>query len=297
MSTASASASRGKKAEKPTSFWSMDLGSLGKRGKKGKQGGDDDVVEHPPFEPTLPHVNLLPASVRNAIAVGRVRRYLVLALVVLLAAGALLWYVQGSRIAAAEADLARAQAESVALKDKVASLAAVQAFNTELQSQQDFVKQTLASQPQATEVVRRLTQAGERTDGPPITFSSIAVTYGGIPAPGEQFNVCPNPNPFGTDITIGCVTFTADAANRQQVSALLEQLGADPAFVGPYVGSTSLGQAGDTGNTRVTFTGTTGVSLDALETPLTQEQIDAIINPPQPDTPADATAATDEGAQ
>jgi hypothetical protein len=131
-------------------------------------------------------------------------------------------------------------------------------------------------------VIQRLAEAGRTAAGNrDITFSNVAVTYRGIPVAGGVLNACPNPNPFGTEPTMGCVTFNASLADRQAVSRLLEVLESDPMFVGPYVTSTSV-SVDENGVAGVTFAGTAGVSLDALESPLTPEQIEAIVNPPKP---------------
>lgn len=260
----------------------------------GKTSGADEVVEHPPFTPTLPAVNLLPAKVRDAITVRKVRRVLVAAgLVVVVGAGAL-WYLQGERITTSRAVLSAAQAESEALQEQVDSLAAVKSFDAELDSQRELVRTTLAAQAKTTEIVRRLTLAGQAAGGggDGIVFDSIGITYQGVPAPGAVLNSCPNPDPFGEQITIGCLTFSATAATRQQVSRLLEILEEDPIFVGSFVTSTSLSPAVDTDGGSVAFTGTSGLSVDGLVTALTPEEIEAIVRP----EPTDADTA-DESSQ
>ena len=93
-----------------------------------------------------------------------------------------------------------------------------------------------------------------------------------------------------SDITIGCVTFSGTARTRDQVSALLSAVAVDPLFVGPYVNnSTVIEETADTAG-GVLFSGTAGVSVDALTKPLTDEQIAAITAPPPPadgtETPA-----------
>lgn len=281
---------------KRRSFGKLEIGR-----RKGSSATADDVVDHPPFAPTLPQVNLLPASVRDAIAVRKVRSWLVtLALLVLLAA-ATIWYVQTTRIAEAERTLAAAVAEGATLKDQADSLTAVTAFDAQLVSQQALVEDTLAAQVRTTELIRRLTQAGGRAagSGAPIAFISIGLDYSGIPEPGGVLNPCPNPDPFGSSVAVGCLTFTAIAGDRQQVSRLLEALAADPFFVGPYVGSTALSPATDVAGSGVTFTGTAGVSVEGLQTPLTDEEIEALLAPPttsESEAPADESATDPGGA-
>jgi Tfp pilus assembly protein PilN len=274
-STAPTSAKgKGQKGHKP--FWQMELG------RKGGTGSDinDEVVDHPPFVATLPRVNLLPPAVRQAVAMRKVRRWLIAAVVLLVVAVAGIWYVQGARIAEAEATLANARASGAELQSQVDAFGSIKAFYSELENQKALVSTTLAAQPQAAVVVERLVQAGQDAGGSPIGFSSVGVSYHGIPEAGSTLNPCPNPDPFGTEITIGCLSFNATAKNRAEVSRLLEVLEQDPLFVGPYVTSTSIG-GGELGlETGVTFAGTAGISLDGLSAALTPEQVDAITNPP-----------------
>ena len=152
-----------------------------------------------------------------------------------------IWYLQGSRIEEAETRLAAAQSTGAELQAQVDAFGAIKAFYAELESQQALVNGTLASQPQAAVVIKQLAQAGQEAGDEPISFANVGVIYHGIPAAGTTLNPCPNPNPFGSEITIGCLTFNATAKNRAEVSRLLEVLERDPLFVGPYVTSTAIG--------------------------------------------------------
>ena len=285
---------RGRKKEKK-SLWQIDVSSLGKKG----EGEAEEVVEHALFVPSLPQVNLLPKEVTDAIAIGRIRRAFLVAAVLLVAAVAGVWWLQGSTIADAEADLAAATTQNTELRQDLDALAPVQAMYDQITSLQSVVTTTLASQPQASLVLERLAEAGDAVGGSPaVSFLSANVTYSGIPLPGEDLNACPSPDPFGTEITIGCLNFTATARDREQVSSLLRELEADPIFIGPYVTSTTAtevaGVGGGPGRTVVAFSGSAGVSLKALQTLLTPEQIEAIMTPPQPEP---APTATDEGGE
>ena len=249
---------KAKKAKKP--FWQMELG------KKKVSDLNDEEVEHPPFVPTLPRVNLLPVAVRQSVAMRKVRRGLVAAVLLLVVAVGGVWYLQGSRIDDAEARLATAQAEGDGLQAQLEALAPITVLTAALADQKSLVEATLASQPQAALVIGQLAADGrEAAGGKGITFSSANISYQGIPAAGGTLNACPNPDPFGTEATIGCITFNANAADRKEVSRLLEVLEADPLFVGPYVTSTSVSPGVNGGPASdVTFAGTVGVSLEGL---------------------------------
>lgn len=279
MSSSTPATSKGRTAKARKPFWRMELD------RKKAAGLTDEDVEHPPFVPSLPRVNLLPPAVRRSVALRKVRRNLIVAVLLLVVAAGGVWYLQGSRIADAEARLALAQAEGDDLQDQVAALAPITVLATALENQKALVDATLASQPQAALVVARLAAAGrEAASGSGISFSNVGITYQGIPEAGGTLNSCPNPDPFGTEATIGCITFNASAADRQEVSRLLEVLEVDPLFVGPYVTSTSVTLAEAGGATGVTFSGTVGISLEGLETTLTPEQVEALITPPAPES-------------
>jgi len=285
---------RSRKQEKK-SLWQMDLSSIG---KKDDAEAFEDRIERPPFEPTLPQVNLLPQQVRDSMAIGQVRNWSIAAIAALLVIAGGLWWLQGSTIERAEADLAAATAENAQLRDDVAALTPVKQMYEQITRLQDIVTTTLASQPQAAVVIDRLAQAVTAAGAGDITFTSVDVLYSGIPQPGDPINACPNPDPFGTDITIGCLTFAAEAGNRDQVSALLRALDEDPLFVGPYVTSTtatevSAGAEGSRTETVVAFSGSAGVSLEGLQTLLTPEQVEAILNPPKPEASAEASPAAE----
>lgn len=267
--------SRGRQGPKAKqSFWTMSIGGSGK-------SGADDHVEHEEFAPHLPGVNLLPARVRESIAIGKSRTLLLLAIVLLAAATMGLWWMQTGTVQQAEAALARSQKLHAELVDQTAALAPAKQFYSEVSTLEDLISMTLADQPQAREVLDRLNAAVAATGGkPPIGILSAAVTYTGVPQPGEPLSSCPNPDPFNEEITVGCLTFSASASTRAQVSDLLRSLEADPLFVGPYVTSTTATGADEGGAGSVTFSGSSGISVEGLATPPTPEQIDALLNPP-----------------
>ena len=255
----------------------------------------EEEVDHPLFAPTLPRVNLLPASVAESYTKRRIRRaFLAIALLVI-AAFAVIWYLQNGQVAAAQARLARAEADNATVAARVEALAPMKQMYEQITGEQDLVATTLASEPRAALVISRLVDAGRAgaARAAEIAFTTIAIEYRGVPEPGAVLNPCPNPDPFGSEITIGCVTFSGTAATRAQVSRMLSTIAADSLFVGPYVNnSTVTMESGDVPG-GVMFTGTVGISLGALDTSLTNEQLDAILHPP---TPAVDGAGTTEPA-
>ncbi len=247
----------------------------------------DDDVDHPPFTPALPRVNLLPASITESFTLRRVHRMLIVVAALLVVAIGAVWYLQGNQVSEAQAKRDQAQAANAAVAAKVEALAPIKQMYEQITNEQNLVATTLASEPQAALVIERMVATGPASgSGGPVTFASIAIEYRGVPAAGETINPCPNPDPFGTDITIGCVTFSGMAATRDQVSTMLNAMAADPLFVGPYVNSSTVTESSTDSTGGITFTGTAGLSLAALSTALSDEQIAEIVAPPKTDEDA-----------
>ena len=280
-----------KRAEKK-SLWQMDLSSIGKK----DEAAADEQVEHAPFVATLPGVNLLPQAVRDSVAVSKVRRWFVLGIVLIALVTGALWWLQGSTIAKAESDLAAATAQNTKLRTDLEALGPVKQMYEQITRLQNLVTTTMASQPEAALVIQSLSDAAQRAGGDAIAFTGADITYTGIPAAGDELNICPDPDPFDSDVTIGCLTFNATAETREEVSALLRELEADPLFLGPYVTSTTAteiatGPDGKKTRALVAFSGSAGVSLEALKTKLTPEQIQELLTPPKPEPSATASPA------
>lgn len=246
-------------------------------------------VVREPFAPTLPQVNLLPTKVATSIALGKLRRRSIWALVAILLAFATLWVLQQPAITQAQLGVDAATEKNAQLATRVKALAPIEQMVTQLKRQQTLVTTTMSSQPRASEVATHLTAAAAKAGRPAITFVSTNVAYQGLPAPGGVLNPCPNPDPFGSRITIGCITFSANATSHQQISEFLTALEADPWFVGPFVSSSTSSTDSVTQKVGILFTGSVGVSTDALATPLTPAQLKAITEPPAPTASASPT--------
>ena len=250
----------------------------------GRHGGEQDEAPlvREAFTPTLPQVNLLPTKVVNAIALGKLRRRSIGAMIVILIGLATVWVLQIPAITQAQLGVDSATEKNAQLAMRVKALAPIEQMVTQLKRQQTLVTTTMASQPKASDVVSHLAAAAATAGKPAISFVTTNIAYQGLPAPGGTLNPCPNPDPFGSRITIGCITFSANATNHQQISQFLTALEADRWFVGPFVSSTTSSTDNVTQKTGILFTGSVGVSTDALATPLTPAQLAAIVSPPKP---------------
>lgn len=220
----------------------------------------------------LPRVNLLPARVVESIRLSSLVRNSLIALVIFVLAVGVLWWLAGSSIDQAQSRVSAVQAQNASMQARVQELSPIGQVNAQLTQQQDLVHATVSSSTRVVEILTHLKQAA----GTSVNFTDVGLTMTGIPKPGGELNTCTNPDPFKSDITVGCLTFKADAASAADVSRLLAALEADPLFVGPYLSTTSLVPAAEGKAPRVTFDGTAGISVDALVTPLTAEKLEEI---------------------
>lgn len=257
-----------KKHVSSTPFWKMEIG-------KKRQASIE--VEHPEFERTLPRVNLIPESVRESISVRKIRRGYVFGFLAVLAMVTLVWLMQNGSILEQEARLTSAQNESVTLGNQVTALEPVEQLYQQITTQEAFISDAVASEALTSALLQQLRAVA----GPDVDYSSISVSFTGIPKPElsanpeTALNECPNADPFGKDITIGCLTFSAQAQTRSDVSRFLVRAERNLFLVGPYVTASTITQDAD-GNNRLNFSGSSGISLEALRTSLTTEQITAL---------------------
>ncbi|MDD2857401.1 MAG: hypothetical protein PHU75_01880 [Candidatus Nanopelagicales bacterium] len=263
---------------------------FGLRLSRRDQPGIDDDVEREEFVPTLPQVDLLPQQVRESMAIARIRRIAALAAVLLLVIAGMLWFVQEPAIQSSEQSLATAQAINAKEQLQVQALSPIAQMVAQIKGQEQLVTSTLTTQPRASTLYGHLLLAARSTGAPTMRFSTLSATYLGAPAAGGSVTACPNPDPFAEQVAIGCITFSATAGARDQVSRLLVALSRDPLFVGPYVNSSMLAAQGAGGApASVSFTGTVGITPAGLATKLTDQQVRTLLAPATP-TPAPTTA-------
>lgn len=268
-------------------FWKQDLGTLlSRHPKPGKT-----PPQVPADEPPLPVADLIPSAVRETIAARRARSVaLLLALIVLtLATGMWTWWT--AELNDKQGELATVKATNTTLQTEVTALTPVETLVRQVEAQTGLLQEARASQATSVVIIDRLRTAA-RTSGP-VSLDSLSISFHPIPAPGEPLNPCPDPDPFGEEISIGCATFSASTDSRDSISRFLQTLEEDPLFVGPFVNTSSIASQVDTPTSeRVTFSGSVGVSTEGLVTPLSAEEIEAIVNPPE-----ETTETSDEVAE
>ena len=211
-------------------------------------------------DPT-PVVNLLSPWVFEAMATQRLRLRFMLAagvLALLIGAG---WAVQQVRVDRAEQALWVEQAQTARLSGHTEELAAVRTYVAAVDRQKQLAQGAMKKEV----YVSRLMSGLERASGGGVDVDSIAITVtpavedaaaAGDPATEAT---CPGPDPYSTRVVAGCVTLSGTAESRAAVGALVENLGADPLFVEPFISTTTTAE--DAG---LAFTGSVGVSTKAF---------------------------------
>jgi len=232
---------------------------------------------------SLPRVNLLPGAIRQSIRINNTIKRFAIAAGVIVGLAVVVYLMQIPAINQAEEKLNISMESNQELNAQVVALSPIGELYAALTRQQDFVKETLASSPRASEVFMRMQRAADQVGPSAVTITSTSISYQGIPLPDATFNPCPNPDPFNESITIGCMSFNATADSRDQISSFLNYLAADPLFVGPFVDSSIINTTTTDGNqgsgSQVSFSGTAGISIDGLQTKLTPEEISALTTP------------------
>lgn len=257
-----------KKQPSSTPFWKLEIG---------KKKPASIEVEHPEFTRSLPRVNLIPGAVRESITVRKIRRGYVFGFVGILVIVTLVWLMQNGSILEQETRLTSAQNESATISNQVKALAPVEQLYQQITTQEAFITDAVASEAVTSSLLEQLRAVA----GPDIDYSSVSVAFTGIPKPElsahpeSALNECPNADPFGKDITIGCLTFSAQAPTRGDVSKFLVRAEKNAFLVGPYVTASTITQDAE-GRNKLNFSGSAGISLDALRTSLTTEQIAAL---------------------
>lgn len=209
--------------------------------------------------PGLPRVNLLSQADLDRIAVRRLRqRFLAggAALMVLVAAG---WFVQHQRVNDAVKLVAVERAETARLSDQAAELTAIKTFVAGVNGQEQTVATTMAQEIFFSKVLSGLRAAspiGTTMQSISVTVAPAGAVNGAVvAAPTGEAGVCPGPDPFRTEVVVGCVTLSGTAVSRAEVGELVTRLGGTALFVEPFISTTTTGDS-----QAVTFSGSVGLS-------------------------------------
>lgn len=237
-------------------------------------------------------VNLLSAWVLDELRVRRLRERFVYGALVLLIVVAGGWTYQVLSLRTAEADLQAQEARESAIKTQITELEPVQTYVDGVVRQATTVTMTMRIEVSFAQVLRQLDKASpdgitvsaagvELLAGPDLTVpggtgdataaaaapadtgEEQAADDGATqaerlledPARGLSGEGCPGPDPFDTIETIGCLTISGEAVDREAVSILVERLDRQRAFAEPFITTTTTGNGEP-----LVFEGTVGLT-------------------------------------
>lgn len=251
------------------------------------------MIGRPPrhqARPELPAVNVLSPWVFEQMATRRLRQQFVAAGLVLVVLLVSAWAVQHVRVGQARLLASVEQAETARLTEEVRTLVPVRTFVTGVEQQKATVQQTMQYEIYFSEVLNGLQAAAPAsarfesvvvTPAPP-PAADVAPGGGTAPPPATEApaggtpsvppSPCPGPDPFDTRVVIGCVTLAGSAASRADVGELVVRLGDDPAFVEPFISTTTTAD-----EERVSFSGSVGLSKKLFTKRFAD--IDALLRP------------------
>jgi hypothetical protein len=209
----------------------------------------------------VPVVNLLSPWVFEALATRRLRlRFLAAAGVLALLIGAG-WTVLQMRIDRAEQALWVEQAQTARLTGHTKELAPVRTYVAAVDRQKLLAKGAMSKEVYLSRLMAGLQRAAGgdvSVDTIEMTVTPAAVSTEGAAAPTDEAT-CPGPDPYNTRAVAGCVTLSGTAGSRAAVGELVQNLGADPLFVEPFISTTTTAEGAG-----LAFTGSVGVSTKAF---------------------------------
>lgn len=233
--------------------------------------------------PTSSSVNLLSPWVLDELRVRRLRRRFVfgaIALVVLLAA---VWALLRFDVMRAQEDLRGDEAVTQGLVSQIGDLSDVKVYVDNVRVRSLSVETTMAKQIGFAAVFRQLDEA--LPEGTTLATAVVSLSGDAVAGAEATPSLCPGPDPFGSRPVIGCIELTGFADSRSDVTDLVQALGRSKRFIEPFITSTTVSDAAETGQ-GVDF----GLSVGLSDTTYTNRFADVDGSDAPADEAADETA-------
>lgn len=180
----------------------------------------------------LPQVNLLPPEVRAARGLQSIKRWLVIALLVVVALCALVWLYAQSVAANAKSDLETAQAETVRLTQEQAKYAEVPKVKAQLAD----AERALAIGGATDVEWRQFFDAITAVLPDDVSIDTFGMT-GATPMTAPELSTDPLQAP-----SVGQIAFGARSATVPDVAELVEALNSIPGFSDAFVTSVAVSE-------------------------------------------------------
>lgn len=229
-----------------------------KRGKDAEPNPGEAAVNEP-FVMTLPGINLIPQAVLEGYELKALQKRFVqlvaAALALILIIGAVLFGIQKIT----EIRVAAAEKEAASYATQIKALQPYENYRDSVQAKRKSIGEKMSTEVDTGKVIGELLNAAKASGVKLSESITVNVNTGeqsaqtGTGSSSSSGEACATADPFNSQPSVGCVSFTGQG-NRGQISAFLNALDKNPHFNNAFVPTTSEGETpGFTGS--VNFTG------------------------------------------
>lgn len=218
------------------------------RKKKGAEEDTEPQINrniNAPFTPTNPGINLIPQAVLDGYALQRLQTQFAKAIVILIASIIALWGVLFGLEKVNEMRVNNAEAEAQQYRSEVQALQPYADYRDSVQNKRTTIGEKMSTEVDTGAIVEEITNAGNSAGVSVSSSLTIDVLNGaseGAEATTAQtISECAAANPFATEQSIGCVSFTG-SGDRENVAEFIRLLEENPNFNNAFVPSTSGGE-------------------------------------------------------
>jgi hypothetical protein len=213
------------------------------------------------FTPSLPSVNLFPASVQEILEVRKLKKILTAAVVAVMLGIGGAWFTQGDSIITAEIDLSGAMAQQTQVQTQIRKLAPVKSLYDEITRTESVINSALSAQVTTSIIVQKLNELAAKNG---IFLKTVSLKYssGAVESEGKSAGGgCPIVDPFSTVISVGCASYTGIAGSRENIISFVDDIASEPLFVNVFTSKSSAGESG------FAFSGSMNISPEGLAFP------------------------------
>ena len=194
------------------------------------------------YVPSLPEVNMLPASVKETYAAEDLTRKFILGGSTLVVAFAAVWGISLVTDNINQAKLDEMSSATSAYNSEAAALAPYSAYRTSVEGKRSDLASKMGTEVNIAEINNRFTLAAIDA-GYEINSLTLSVSGSDAAAAGS----CVNPDPFTPASGIGCLNFSLKDNGNGSMTKLFSTLsGKDSGFVNTYIPNAIAGGDGGT---------------------------------------------------
>lgn len=247
--------------------------------KKNKNPGDtpssDDNIDHSAsFTPELPLINLIPAEVIQGYELKALQQKFIKGIGLLTVIILALWGVLFGLEKITEMRVASAQSEAAAYGQQVQALQPYADYRESVQNKRTTIGEKMSTEVDTGSIIEELRNIASSTGVSLSSSIQISVNTGeteGNVSGGNSGAGCQSADPFTSQPSIGCVTFSGEG-ERTDVADFIENLNSHDYFNNTFVPETTSGETSQfTGSVNYTGGFLTNSYADLL-TPIPGEE-------------------------